>query len=215
MIQFNLLPDIKLQYVKARRTKHLMTFMAVVVSAASVALLLFSLFMVDVVQKKSLSDLKTDIDAKSKQLKGIDNLDKILTVQNQLNTLTLLHEGKPVAARLFGYITQLTPEKASLNKLGIDYDTHTLSISGSAPGLDTVSSYTNTLKATKYTVGSDTNKTAAFSNVVLSSFGRTDKSATFTITLEFDPIIFDVKSEIQLIVPATATTNEANLFGAQ
>lgn len=215
MIQFNLLPDIKLQYVKARRTKHLMTFMSSVIGVASIALLLFSLFMVDVVQKKSLHDLNADIQTKSRELKGIKNLDKILTVQNQLNTLTSLHENKPVASRLFGYITQLTPEKASLNNLNVDFDAHTLSISGVAPALEVVSTYTNTLKATRYTVSQDNTKKVPFNSVVLSSFARNDKGATFTINMNYDAVIFDVKNDVQLIVPATPSTNEANLFGAQ
>ena len=212
MVQFNLLPNIKLEYVKARRTKYLVTFVSIVVSGVAILVFAVSLFVVDVAQKKSLSDLNTDISKYSKQLRGTKDLSEILTVQNQLNTLTALHDGKPAASRLFDYITQLTPAQASLNKLTIDFTGNTMSIGGTAPSLDTVSLYTDTLKATRYTTDKNTNQAAAFSNVVLTNFARDDKGATFTITLSFDPVIFQDTSVVKLIVPSTASADQTNVF---
>ena len=214
MIQFNLLPNIKLEYVKARRTKYLVTFISIVVGGVAILVFAVSLFVVDVAQKKSLSDLNTDIGKYSKQLRGTKDLSEILTVQNQLNTLTALHDGKPAASRLFDYITQLTPAQASLNKLTVDFTGNTMSIGGTAPSLDTVSLYTDTLKATHYTTDKNTNQTAAFSNVVLTNFARDDKGATFTITLSFDPVIFQGTSAVTLIVPSTASADQTNVFQA-
>ncbi len=155
MVQFNLLPDIKLQFVKARRTKYLMTFVSIIVGVVSVAVLLFAFFFVNVIQKESLKDLQNDIDGYSTDLKDIKDLDKILTVQNQLNAVTTLHETKPVASRLFGYLAQMTPSQATLTKLTVDFSQNTIVIGGKAPTLDAVSIYTDTLKATKYRVVGD------------------------------------------------------------
>lgn len=212
MVQFNLLPDVKLKYVRARRTKYLMTFVSLVVGAVAVTVFLFSLFIVNVVQKKSLSDLNDDIKAYSTQLKDVKDLSKILTVQNQLSELTSLHNGKPVTSRLFDYIGQLTPTDASLDKLGVDFEANTLTIGGKSPSLDTVGLYTDTLKATKFTVeGSDETK-KAFSDVVLGTFGRDDKGATFVITLKYDTAIFDASKKVTLVVPASADADQANVF---
>lgn len=212
MVQFNLLPDVKLQYVKARRTKYLMTFVALVVGGVSIAVLLFSLFFVHVVQSKSLSDLNADIKDYSTQLKNVDNLSQILTVQNQLNTLTELHQKKPVASRLFGYLAQVTPSQVSLTKLSVDFTANTMAISGKAPTLDAVGIYTDTLKGTKYTTDDGKTTKNAFSDVVLSNFGRDDKGATFTITLTFDPVLFDSTQPVKLIVPADDGVNLQTLF---
>ena len=214
MIQFNLLPGVKLEYVKAQRTKHLMTFISIVVGAVALTVFLISLFVVDVVQKKSLSDLNKDVGSYSKKLKGTSDLSKILTVQNQLSTLTSLHDSKPVTSRLFDYISQVTPSQASLNKLTVDFTLNTLSVGGAAPSLDTVSLYTDTLKATYYTTDQNSTKVKAFSNVVLASFGRDDKGATFTITLSFDPTIFNATNTVKLIVPSTASAGQTNVFDA-
>jgi len=213
MVQFNLLPDVKLEYVKTQRTKRLLTVVSFVASAAGLVILLLSIVSVDVVQKKNLHDLNNDISKYSSQLKAVPDLDKILTVQNQLGTLTSLHDQKPVTSRLFSYITQLTPAQANLNNLAIDFTANTLTIGGTAPSLDTVSTYTDTLKATTYGVKGTSGSKPAFSNVVLSSFGRTDTGATFTITLGFDPTIFNTKDQVSLTVPQSADVDQSKIFG--
>ncbi len=212
MIQFNLLPDVKLEYVRARRSKVLMTIVALVVGAVSLAVMLFALIYVQVIQRKSLNDLDADIKSYSAEVKKVQDLNKILTVQNQLNTLTPLHDAKPAASRLFGYITQVTPEKASLNKLLVDFTSNAMTIGGSAPSQEVVSTYTDTLKATKFTTDKSSEPRAAFSEVVMSSFGRDDKGATFTITLKFQPDIFKMTDKPQLVIPSGLVTNQSNLF---
>jgi hypothetical protein len=213
MVQFNLLPAVKLEFVKARRIKRMLTLVSIVVSAAALTVLLLAFISVNVVQKKSLRDLNKDVSKYSNDLKNTKDLDKILTVQNQLGTLTTLHDQKAVASRLFGYITQVTPSQASLNSLNVDFVQHTITLGGAAPSLDIVSTYTDTLKATTYKVGSDGSPTKAFSGVVLTSFGRDAKNATFTISTSFDPNIFDSSKAVALSVPTGATTSQASLFG--
>lgn len=213
MIQFNLLPDVKLEYIKTQRTKHFLTLVSFVVSAAAIAVLLISVVTVDVVQKKSLHDENNDIARYSAQLKSIPNLNKILTVQNQLNTLSGLHDQKPVTSRLFTYISQVTPSQASLDNLSIDFTANQLTIGGNAPSLDVVSTYTDTLKAAEYKIaGSNQGSTQAFTDVTLSDFGRDQNGATFTITCNFDPAIFNTDNNVTLSVPASANTGQANLF---
>jgi Tfp pilus assembly protein PilN len=211
MIQFNLLPNVKLEYVKAQRTKHFLALLSSVVGIVSIAVLLVAIVFVDVMQKKTLSDENSDITRYSAQLKSIPNLNQILTVQNQLSTLTSLHEQKPVVSRLFTYVSQVTPSQANLNQLNIDYTGNTLTVGGVAPSLDVVSTYTDTLKATMYSVAGK-GSTHAFSDVVLSSFGRDQNGATFTITCSFDPTIFNTDDNVQLTVPQTAGANQSNVF---
>jgi len=213
MIQFNLLPNVKLEYVKTQRTKHMLTLASIIVSIAGVAILLLSIVTVDVVQKKSMDDLNNDISRYSTQLKNVNDLDKILTVQNQLSTLTSLHNQKPVASRLFNYISQVTPSQASLNQRSVDFSTNTMTIGGSAPNLDVVSAYTDTLKSATYKTDASSTAMHAFTNVVLTSFGRSDSGATFTITCAFDPIIFNSANNVTLTVPQKATTDQSTVFG--
>ncbi len=212
MTQFNLLPNVKLEYVKTQHTKHLLTVASVLVSIVSLVIFALSIVTVDVVQKKSLDDLNHSIAVYNTKLTSIKGLDKMLTVQNQLRTLTSLHDKKPVASRLFAYIAQLTPAQASLNQLSVDFTANTLTVGGSAPTLDAVSTYTDTLKATTYKLNGTETGTHAFSNVVLSAFGRTTSGATFTITCTFDPAIFNTNDSIALTVPQSANANQSSVF---
>lgn len=214
MIQFNLLPNVKQEYVKAKRTQRMVLLISVGVGAASLFLLMLMLVTVDVVQKKSLHDLNTDISKYSNQLKSVADLDKILTVQNQLTTLTGLHDAKPVVSRLFGDIAQMTPNQVSISNLSVDYAANTATITGATPSLDVVNAYIDTLKTTKYRADASTDATQklAFSKVVLSTFGRDTKGATYTITFSFDPAIFSNTGPVTLVVPSGTTGAQATLF---
>lgn len=207
MIQFNLLPDIKIHYLRARRQKHLVLLSSIVVIIASLALLVLLISVVFVLQKKNLSDLNGDIKESSAELSNTPDLNKMLTVQNQLKSLEALHDSKPVATRLFGYVNQATPASASITRLVADYDKFTLGISGTADSLNTVNTFADTLKFTTFhTTSHDSDEKRAFSAVTLSSFGKGSKSTTYTITMTFDPTIFSEKEDVTLTVPKKITT---------
>lgn len=107
MIQFNLLPDVKMKYVKAKRTKKLIISTSLLVSVASVFIVAVLFGVVQIGQKKHISDLTADIKTETKKIQSVENLDELLTVQNQLTLLTELHQKKPQTSRLFDYITFL------------------------------------------------------------------------------------------------------------
>jgi Tfp pilus assembly protein PilN len=213
MIQFNLLPDVKLQYVKTQRTKQLMISISVLASVAALTVLLLSMLTVYGVQKKTLHDLNGDVKKYSTELKNTKDLDKILTVQNQLGTLTSLHDQKPVTSRLFGYLTQVTPANATLKKLTLDLTASTVSLGGSTDSFDTVRKYTDTLKSTTYSLEGTSDSKHAFKDVVLSSFSKDETGATFTITATFDPAIFNSANAVTLHVPQTADSAQSFVFG--
>lgn len=211
MVQFNLLPDVKLKYIKTQRTKHLITSVATILSVISVGVLLFSMFVVYVVQGKIISNLDTNIKKTNSKLASVKDVDKILTIQNQLSTLTSLHEGKPSAQRIFSYLQQTTPERVALKQMQLDFSASTVSLGGNAPSLDDVKIYADTLKTAKYTIGEDTTAQQAFSDVVLSSFERNNVGASFTVTAKFAPDLFDITKVIHLGTGTTAV--DGSVFG--
>jgi hypothetical protein len=88
-----------------------------------------------------------------------------------------------------------------------------LTIGGTAQGLDDVSTYTDTLKGTAYKISGGSSAAHAFTSVVLSSFSRDDKGASFTITCNFDPAIFNTKNDVTLNVPQSANADQSDVFG--
>jgi len=225
MIQLNLLPDVKLELVKAQRLQRAMTVVSVLASLAAIALVVV-LFSASQIQKKHINDLNADIAKKTAQLNSDKQINKILTVQNQLNSLTQLHASKPAASRLFGYLNQVTPADVSISSFTVDFSTHSMTITGGAGALSSVNKYVDTLKFTEYTVGNSKSKSKAFNGVVLTSFSvssnttSTGPAVSYTITTNYEPAIFDISKEVSLIVPQQTTTRSTteqptNLFVAQ
>lgn len=216
MAQFNLLPDVKLEFIKTRRQKHMITTMSILAMAVCVGLLLLSFIVANVVQKQMLNKANNDIKSRTKTLRDVKDINKVLTVQSQLNTLPGLHDKKQITSRVFDYLAQVTPAQVSLNKLTVDHTLSTLSVSGVSPSIDIVRVYADTLKRTSFQVkGSDTSE-KAFSEVVLSSFGKADATdatgTTFTLTMKFSPQLFSPTSEITLVVPANAGASQSSVF---
>ena len=153
MIQFNLLPDVKLEYVKTQRTKHTVIMTSVLIATASLVVFALLFTVVNVAQKKHLSDLDKDITTSKNTLKAKPDLAKILTIQNQLNSLTDLHNKKPVASRTLGFIGSLTPQNVNISSLKVNYNDKTITIEGSTDSLATVNTFTDTLKFTSFSQG--------------------------------------------------------------
>lgn len=214
MIQLNLLPDVKLEFIKAQRMRRMVLTISILAATGALALLII-LFSFGMLQKKHLNDLGDDIQSSSNTLKKKPEIDKILTVQNQLSKLTELHDKKPASSRLLNYLNQLTPSQISLNALNVTYTENTVSISGKADAISNVNQYIDTLKFTSFVVSGDEESTGpAFSDVVMESFSlKSDagssaegKPASFTIKATYDPNLFDITKSVKLSVPKQVTT---------
>lgn len=217
MIQFNLLPDVKVQFVKAQQMKRLVYGTAVIATGSTFAIFVLLFLVVHGVQRKNMSDLSKDATKYSQQLQNTKDLNKVLTIQNQLNSLTSLHDQKAAAVREFAYIQQITPADLTISDYATDFTANTMVITGAAPTLARVDTFVDTLKFATYTDASGANAQKAFSSVVLTQFGRADNGTTYTINLGFDPTLFKNDSDKKLIVPNTVTTRSVvelpdNLF---
>ncbi len=207
MIQFNLLPDIKLDYIKAERTKKMVILIALAATGAALAILVLLVLQVYVVQKAQMSSVDKSIKTSSDTLKNTKDVDKILTVQNQLNALGNLHQKKPQISRLFGFLSQLTPSQVKISNLKLDNTAATINLSGTADNQPTINKFIDTLKFTTYKFDGSTTTSKAFSNVVQQSYAPSDKGPTFTLQFSYDPTIFDItKKNLALSIPNTYTT---------
>ena len=204
MIQFNLLPDVKLQYIKTRHTKRVVSVVSVIAAGSALIILMLLFLSVQVIQKKHLNDISKDIKTEVSKLQNVQDLDKILTIQNQLASLPDLHAKKPIGSRLFSYIQQVTPTKAFISKIDVDFAANTIKIAGTSDTLATANQYADTLKfATYKTATNDRGK--PFSSVV-TDLSKDEKKATFTIEMNFDPLLFSNLETPVLVVPNIIST---------
>jgi hypothetical protein len=227
-MQINLLPDVKVEFVKARRLKRTIISVCLLISGLALAIFILFFVSVTVVQKQHLSNLDQDINDYTNQLESTSDIAKILTIQNQLGALTNLHNDKPVASRIFTYIKQFAPKEASIDTLTVNFDDQTMTITGKATNLAAVNKFTDTLKFTTFTIESDTNagNKPAFSEVTLKEFGldagssTSGKPANYTIELKYAPEIFSSAGNVKLTIPNQVTTRSetekpSNVFEQQ
>lgn len=219
MIQFNLLPDVKKEYIKAKRTKRVITSISTLAIVVSIAIVGVLFSVVQLGQKSHISDLTADIQSKVTEINEIEDLDKILTIQNQLESLGQLHQDKPETSRLFSYFAQLTPEGATIANLTVDFESSSLVITGEAADIATVNRFADTLKFTKFTYNAknneDTNTDAAeelqvFTSV-LTQVSRSETDTSYILDTVFDPLIFDNTQNVTLRIPDQFITTRSVL----
>lgn len=225
MIQFNLLPQVKLSYLRAQYARKVVTLVSAAVTGGSI-LILAIVLSVYFYKTQNLASLTKEIKASSETLAKETEVNQKLTVQNQLSRLTGLHDSKPAAPRLFDYLNQVTPNKViGISELKVNYVDFTISIAGVSDSLTSVNKYVDTLKFTDYKIvpnegleASSDKKERAFKGVVLSEFsyetkdaktGVSELPATFTILMSYDEVIFNVTQNVKLEVPSIITTRSA------
>lgn len=206
VVQFNLLPDVKLEYNRAQRQKRLVYGVCALACIVVFIIFIISFLSVDVLQKKMLSDANGQIASYSNKLKSIPNLQKILTIQNQLGTLPGLHQNKHIVSRLFDYLPQITPSNMNLGKLTLDTTANTIEFDGTADTVATINKFVDTLKFTTYKAQGSNSSNPAFSNVVLSSINLNGTEASYTVNASFDPALFAAAQTVKLTVPQETTT---------
>ncbi len=209
--QFNLLPDVKQNYINAERTRRTVTAIAVLVTGACVAIFLVMLSVVYGVNRAQLSSADANVKKYQGQLSSISNLGNILTVQNQLHSLLTLHQNKHITSRLFTFLKQLTPSNVKLGSVQLDLTTNTIQISGTADSQKTVNTFIDTLKFTTLKIDGKDSGRKAFPSVIESSFGLSRTIATYSLSVQFDPSLFANSGNATLNVPAGLSTTRSVL----
>jgi hypothetical protein len=135
MIEINLVPDIKKEFIKAQKIRAtVVTFsiMICVVSISIVALLAIYIFAVQAV-RGGLVD--SAIDTESRKLIAIPDLSKTVTIQNQLTKISNLNANKNISSRLFDVLKVIippAPNNIQISNLVVDTDLKTINIDGQA-----------------------------------------------------------------------------------
>lgn len=208
MIQLNLLPDVKLQYIKTRKNKRSIIIIAsfVVIVSIGVTSLLFSFVYVG--QRAHMKHLDHDIDSGIGTIQNTKGINEILTIQNQLGVLNAKHSEKPAITRALPYVAQMLPSGGKLTGVNVDFLNATMSIEGSTTDINATNKLVDTLKFAEYSTQSGL-KGKPFSDVVLSSFSTQTGASSYSITMKFDPVLFKNTEEVTLTVPGIISTRSS------
>lgn len=178
MIEINLIPSVKKELLKARMTRNIIISFSVLVGGGAIALVVvLGLILGGQLAFEAISD--GNIDKKAKELTSIEDVDKLVTVQNQLNKITSQHESKKINSRIFDVISAVNPggtNAVSFSTITVDSESKTIKLEGSAvSGYSALEALKKTILNTKIKTskeGSDDSEVALTSEIK-------DEEATF------------------------------------
>jgi len=197
MIQVNLLPDVKQEYLKAQQTKHTVLVGAVLISIVVVSLTSLFFVYVQVIQPQYQKTVQKDIDSKLKEMQKVPNAQRIVTVQGVLEQIPGVKDKQLVSSRIFKYLTEFTPRTVVYSKVNVNLASNTMVLSGSTVSYESANVLANNLKSAKfeYSQGDSKQKIDPFTGVTFNSLGKSETSSdgrpvSFEITFQYDPVLF-------------------------
>lgn len=221
MIQLNLLPDIKREFIRAQKIRNKVISLAILLMVGVVGGLVVLLLFVSGAQRFHQKLLDDQIGTKSRELSSQQDLDKYLTIQNQLDALPQLHSEKGSYSRLFDYLVRLNPappDNVRISKLTMDATGKTLLLEGFATNYRSLNIFQKTLENADlvYRENDQEAREKLFVAVNLGQVGlgdqqtgdSTQKVASFTAVLTFADKAFasDLQSP-DIRVPDIPITN--------
>lgn len=153
MIQINLLPDVKQEYLRARKVRNFAISVAILAGLASVAIVVLLLMALGVQKgREALADnaIKTEYES----LSQIEDLSELVTLQNQLSLIGDQHDNKTMDSRLFSLLQAINPpapNNIQFTTVSLDPEDTILTIEGVATqGYNAVETLTKTIRNTKF-----------------------------------------------------------------
>lgn len=218
MIQLNLLPDLKKEFIKAQKTKGTVISVSILVTIGSLGLSALLFVYVTFLQQIQINMATDDIAQKETQLKNVENIDKYLTIQNQLAALPGLHNAKGSYDRLLTYINVInpgTPNNVTLSNLQLVTDEQAITITGTTKSFETLNVFIDTLKNAeinfKKNGQGDPVTEKMFTQVLIQATGLArvngQSAVSFTVKTIYNPNDFDVQNtDVKAAVPNMTTT---------
>lgn len=134
MIQINLIPDVKREYLKTRELRNTVISIATLVGGGMIALVVvLALVFGGQLVTQSLQD--GSIQREGEELTAIEDLNRVVTIQQQLERIDGQHSEKIISSRLFDVMAAINPPAPNdvrISSLKLDPQEKTITIEGSA-----------------------------------------------------------------------------------
>lgn len=226
MIQINLVPDVKLELIKAQRHRNMVISSSIIVMIASAVTVVILGFVIggQALYENTVTDKITKLDEK---FRGMKDVDKMVTIQNQLKSIQSTHEQKVMSSRIFDLLAEAsakdTDNSVSLNSFSVDATNKTISLVAQTDkrGFDAAEVFRKNIEGMKMyyvdansdtlpnefkkepeTKRKDESNVKIASEVTLSdlSYSESDKdkrkTVSFRLTFNYDPLLFDETKDI-------------------
>lgn len=150
MIEINLIPDVKQELLHTQRMRAVVTSISIIASIIAGAVVTVLILYVFAFQTGRNLLLDRDIDTASKKIQQVEDLDKTLTIQNQLKEINNINASKNIDSRLYDVIaavTPSTPNDAQFSLLAVEHETGTIRLEGQTRDYGTMETFKKTLES--------------------------------------------------------------------
>ena len=113
MIEVNLIPDVKQELLKAQRARKFVISISALVGVVMLSVVAILAVYTYVVQTVYSNTQDSNIANESEKLNKVEELSKILTIQNQLTKVSTMHENKQINSRIFDMLAKINPPAPS------------------------------------------------------------------------------------------------------
>ena len=219
MIEINLIPDVKREFLRTKSMRNFIITVSVFVSAGVVGLalvlglILSGQLVAEAVQSNSIKN-------EGKTLTSIEDLNKTVTIQQQLTKIEQQQTSKAVNSRLFDVMTAINPPAPNdirIALLKMDPNEKTITVEGSAAnGYIALEIFKKTITSTKIqsSVGGESSEVLLASNSDITtgdtSFGENaegNRVLRFSITFKYSDELFAVSEDPVSIITPTGRTD--------
>jgi len=225
MIEINLVPDVKQEYIRAQKVRSQVIAGAIIVGIISIGVVALLAFYIFVVQagRNFLAD--QSIKSSSEKYLNTTDLSKTLTIQNQLTKISTLNDNKKVDSRMFDLLNAIippAPNDIQVSDLTIDSDTSTITINGQAANsYAALEVFKKTIAGAKVKYNSDgssetQNKTLASdistTNTTYGEDSSGKKVLKFTLSFVYAPELFSPQSKnVSIVITASGNATDSYL----
>lgn len=181
MIEINLIPDVKQELIRARTQRSAVVSISIVVSLAAIAAVVVLAIYVFGVQTVRSAIADSQIKKGADQLAQVEDLSKILTIQNQLTKINDLNGDKKIDSRVFQILQAIippAPNSVTVSSLTIDTQTNSLTFEGQTPSYPSLETFKKTIAAAniRFTDNGEQKDVPLASDVSISNVGYGEDS---------------------------------------
>ncbi len=184
----NLLPDLRQEKMRNKQRRRLAKLVASGVAGACMAILVV-LFLITLGQNVRVSQLSSQIQVNQANLDNVKDLQKVVTVQQHLNSLETLYRQRIYLSKFYGVLSQLEPKEIGLQTLNLDQN-NLLTVNGLARNYGSITKFVKALEASNISLG----------------FGADSKNQPNFKDLQLTSVAADASNQVNFAITATMST---------
>lgn len=217
MIEINLIPDVKQELLKAQSQRAQVITLSLYAGLGALGLVILLAVYVFAVQGVRSAIADDIIKRGNEDLSRVEDLSKVLTIQNQLEQIAVLNEDKKRDSRIFDVLQAVlppAPNQVLVSSLALDVEQTSLVLEGQTSSFDTLEIFKKTISGAVVTYAEDGAEQSvrladniSIGNVSYGEDATGARVLRFTLSFAYPDSLFSAKVPSILI----KLTNEGNV----